>query len=185
MLTPRARPVALPMCQSARRRRVPRTRRLRASSTPLHAQVQPLSVRRDSRTPWLSPRGTLFVRSSAQERNATPLFSSKRAPSRARLSQQLQHSQSVADSFTVAKALTLAFPAASPLSVRSWSRVQQSTLLLSWPCALFGKSTREGGRSRRRKLQPQLQLRPSSRAEVSYSGGFHCGLERSPAISTL
>jgi hypothetical protein len=155
-------------------------------STPLHAQMPRCSgpTKREECSAPVPAAGLDFLaRSFTQKRNATSLFSYERAPSRSRSSQQLQYSQSVADFLSGAKTLTPAFPAASPLPVRSWTRVQHSTPLLSWACALFGKSTREGGRSRRRKLQPQLQVRPSSHAEVSYSGGFDCGLERSHAIS--
>jgi hypothetical protein len=172
---------------SARRTGTPETRlSLSVGSTLLHAQARPhcSPMKREECSAPIHPSSTdALARSFAQERNATPLFSHKRAPSRARSSQQLPHSQIVTDSLARATTLTPAFPVASPLFVRSWSTVQHSTLLLSWACALLGKSTREGGGARRRKLQPQLQLRPSSHAEVSYSEGLHSGPKSSPGIS--
>ena len=159
-----------------------------AGSTLLYTQARPHSgptKHEEGSAPVPAAGPDFLARSFTQERSTTPLFSIERAFLRHRSSRQLQHSHVVTNSFTQAKTLTPAFPVASPPLVRSFARVQQSTLLLSWACALFGKNTREGGRPRRRELQPQLQVPPSSHAEVSYSEGFHCGLQRSPAFSTL
>ena len=181
MFALQARPSALPVAYPASRQSLPPAAEILPSANCIrpHLHAQPSSVPCDS-APAFSPPPALFVRSSAQERKLTPLFSGQGSPLRDHPSQQPQHSQSVTNSFTQDKIITPAFPAASELFVRSFAQERRLTPVLSCACALFRKTTGEGVGVATKRLQPQLQVRPLRRPEVSYSGGFHSELESSP-----
>ena len=102
-------------------------------------------TRRQEYRAQLSPNhGAFFMRSFAQERNPTPLFSSEHAVSGSPSLLQLIYLQSFPHSLTPAEFVTPYFPIVSALFVRSCAMAQLSTPLFSSACALFWKTTREG-----------------------------------------
>jgi hypothetical protein len=125
MFALRARPSASPVRHSARRRPIP------------PATKAPRTKPEEYRASSFSARSALFVRISAQERNLTPLFSSKRALSGPPSLRQPLYSQSVPHSSTTAQILTLTFPVTSTPFVRSFAKERKSTPLFSCACALF------------------------------------------------
>jgi hypothetical protein len=136
-----------------------------ASDVPPQAQVPLSSIAGSSRA--RSARRALFARSLAQEQNATPLFSGQGIFFSPHVSRQPLPLQAVAHSLASIDMPTPTFPMVSGLFVRSCAGVQYSTPLLSYPCALFCKNTREGVGSQQGKLQLRLQVRPVPRQEVS------------------
>src|SRR5271154_167732 len=131
MLADQARPVALLARRPTPRRRISSAVKIRPPA---------------SSAPPFSFRPALFVRSSAQERKLTPLFSGDGALLLHRPSRQLQHSQLVTNSSTQEKKLTPAFPATSPLFVRSFAQERKSSPLLSCACARFREKCRGGAK---------------------------------------